>query len=147
MLARRTESLPAFTRLFGDLFDREMFDWNTSNYSDTNTTLPAVNIKDTPEQFVVEVAVPGMDKKDFKINLKDNMLVISSERRKEEEEVEGNYTRREYSYQSFCRSFTLPDNIVDSDKISAKYENGELQITIPKREEAKPKGPRMIDIM
>ena len=147
MLARRTESLPAFTRLFGDLFDREMFDWNTSNYSDTNTTLPAVNIKDTPEQFVVEVAVPGMDKKDFKINLKDNMLVISSERKKEEEEVEGNYTRREYSYQSFCRSFTLPDNIVDSDKISAKYENGELLITIPKREEAKPKGPRMIDIM
>lgn len=124
-----------------------MFDWNTSNYSDTNTTLPAVNIKDTPEQFVVEVAVPGMDKKDFKINLKDNMLVISSERKKEEEEVEDNYTRREYSYQSFCRSFTLPDNIVDSDKISAKYENGELLITIPKREEAKPKGPRMIDIM
>lgn len=147
MLARRTESLPAFTRLFGDLFDREMFDWNTSNYSDTNTTLPAVNIKDTPEQFVVEVAVPGMDKKDFKINLKDNMLIISSERKKEEEEVEGNYTRREYSYQSFCRSFTLPNNIVDSDKISAKYENGELLITIPKREEAKPKGPRMIDIM
>lgn len=147
MLARRNESLPAFTRLFGDLFDREMFDWNNFNYSDTNTTLPAVNIKDTPEHFVVEVAVPGMDKKDFKINLKDNVLTISSERKEEEEKKEGNYTRREYSYQSFCRSFTLPDNIVDSDKISAKYENGELLITIPKREEAKPKGPRMIDIM
>jgi HSP20 family protein len=147
MLARRNESLPAFTRLFGDLFDREMFDWNNFNYSDTNTTLPAVNIKDTPEHFVVEVAVPGMDKKDFKINLKDNVLTISSERKEEEEKREGNYTRREYSYQSFCRSFTLPDNIVDSDKISAKYENGELLITIPKREEAKPKGPRMIDIM
>jgi HSP20 family protein len=147
MLARRNESLPAFTRLFGDLFDREMFDWNNFNYSDTNTTLPAVNIKDTPEHFVVEVAVPGMDKKDFKINLKDNVLTISSERKEEEEKKEGNYTRREYSYQSFSRSFTLPDNIVDSDKISAKYENGELLITIPKREEAKPKGPRMIDIM
>lgn len=146
MLARRNESLPAFTRLFGDLFDREMFDWNSFNYSDTNTTLPAVNIKDTPEHFVVEVAVPGMDKKDFKINLKDNVLTISSERKREEEKTEGNYTRREYSYQSFCRSFTLPDNIVDSDKISAKYENGELMITIPKREEAKPKEPRMIEI-
>lgn len=146
MLARRNESLPAFTRLFGDLFDREMFDWNNFNYSDTNTTLPAVNIKDTPEHFVVEVAVPGMDKKDFMINLKDNVLTISSERKKEEEKTEGSYTRREYSYQSFCRSFTLPDNIVDSDKISAKYENGELMITIPKREEAKPKEPRMIEI-
>lgn len=146
MLARRNESLPAFARLFGDLFDREMFDWNSLNYSDTNTTLPAVNIKDTPECFVVEVAVPGMDKKDFKINLKENILTISSERKKEEEKVESNYTRREYSYQSFCRSFTLPHNIVDSDKISAKYENGELIITIPKREEAKPKEPRMIEI-
>ena len=146
MLARRSESVPAFARLFGDLFDREMFDWNNFNYSDTNTTLPAVNIKDTPEHFVVEVAVPGMDKKDFKINLKENVLTISSERKKEEEKTEGSYTRREYSYQSFCRSFTLPNNIVDSDKISAKYENGELLISIPKREEAKPKEPRMIEI-
>jgi len=147
MLPRRTDSHPALARLFGDLFDRELFDWTSSNYSETNTTLPAVNIKDSPDHFTVEVAVPGMDKKDFTINLKDNVLTISSEKKSEEEVTEGSYSRREYSYQSFCRSFTLPQNIVDSDNISAKYENGELLITIPKRDEAKPKEPRVIDIL
>lgn len=146
MLARRNEMLPAFSKIFGDFFDREFFDWNSTNYSSTNTTLPAVNIKDSADHFYVEVAVPGMEKKDFQISLKDNVLTISSEKRKEEEKQEGNYTRREYSYQSFSRSFTLPDGIVDSDKITAKYENGELQITIPKKEEAKPKEPRKIEI-
>jgi len=146
MLARRNEMLPAFSKIFGDFFDRELFDWNSTNYSSTNTTLPAVNIKDSADHFYVEVAVPGMEKKDFQISLKDNVLTISSEKRKEEEKQEGSYTRREYSYQSFSRSFTLPDGIVDSDKITAKYENGELQITIPKKEEAKPKEPRKIEI-
>jgi HSP20 family protein len=146
MLARRNEMLPAFSKIFGDFFDREFFDWNSTNYSSTNTTLPAVNIKDSADHFYVEVAVPGMEKKDFQISLKDNVLTISSEKRKEEEKQEGSYTRREYSYQSFSRSFTLPDGIVDSDKITAKYENGELQITIPKKEEAKPKEPRKIEI-
>ncbi len=146
MLARRNELFPSFPKLFGDFFDKELTDWSNSNFSPTNTTLPAVNIKDEEDKFVVEVAVPGMNKKDFKIDLNDNMLTISSEKEHKNESDDESYTRREYSYQSFTRTFTLPDNIVDADKISAKYENGELKITVPKKEEAKPKPPREIKI-
>ena len=146
MLARRNELFPTMSKLFGDFFDKELTDWTNSNYSPTNTTLPAVNIKDEEDKFLVEVAVPGMEKKDFNIDLKDNMLTISSEKENEKIMDEDTYTRREYSYQSFNRTFTLPENIVDADKISAKYENGELRITIPKKEEAKPKPPRTIKI-
>jgi HSP20 family protein len=145
MLARRNQDT-TFPKLFSDFFDKELLDWSNSNFSDTNTTLPAVNIKDTKDDYIVEVAAPGMSKKDFKINLKDNLLTIASEKEHKNEDEEEGYTRREYSYQSFSRSFTLPDNIVDSDKITAKYEDGELKITIPKKEEAKPKAPKEIKI-
>ena len=145
MLARRNQGA-LFPKVFNDFFDKELSDWTNSNFSDTNTSLPAVNIKNTKDEYIVEVAAPGMNKKDFKINLKDNLLTIASEKEDEKKDDDEGYTRREYSYQSFSRSFTLPDNIVDSDKISAKYEEGELVITIPKKEEAKPKEPKEIKI-
>lgn len=146
MLVQRSETLPFFQRFFGDLFDNEFADWANSNYSSTNTTLPAVNIKETDDDFEVTMAVPGMSKKDFKVNLKDNILTISSEKKEEKEEKDANYTRREYSYQSFSRSFTLPKDVVDDDKITAKYDNGELRLTIPKKEEVKTKKPLQIEI-
>jgi len=144
MLAKRNIYYPTFSSLFGDFFDKEFSDWTTSNFSPTETTLPAVNIKETDEKFEVFMAAPGMDKKDFKINLDDNLLTISSE--KEKEEKNEKFNRREYSYQSFTRSFTLPKEVVDSGKIYAKYENGELYIEIPKKEEAKPIPPKQIEI-
>ena len=146
MLAKRNIFYPTFTSLFGDFFDKEFSDWTTSNFSPTQTTLPAVNIKETDDNFEVVMAAPGMNKKDFKINLDDNLLTISSEKENDNEEKNEKYTRREYSYQSFTRSFTLPKNVVDATKISAKYENGELYIEIPKREEAKPIPPKSIEI-
>lgn len=145
MLARRND-FGLFPKLFSDFFDKELTDWSSNNFSDTNTTLPAVNIKDTKDDYVVELAAPGMSKKDFKISLNDNLLTISSEKKTEKKENDEGYTRREYSYQSFQRSFTLPANVVDSDKISAEYKDGELRITIPKKEEAKPKAPKEIKI-
>lgn len=147
MLVRRNETVPSFARLFGDFFDKEFLDWSNLNFSQTNTTLPAVNIKETKDDFVVEVAVPGMDKKDFKIDLNGNQLTISSEKKEDKEVTEGEYTRKEYSYQSFTRTFTLPENIVDREKIAAKYDKGELLITIPKKEEARPKEARIIKIV
>jgi HSP20 family protein len=88
-----------------------------------------------------------MEKKDFKIELNGNMLTISSQRQNEWEDKEDErYTRREFSYQSFQRSFQLPKDVVDEDKIQAKYENGLLHLTIPKKEHAKQKPPRMIEI-
>jgi HSP20 family protein len=106
-----------------------------------------VNIKETPENFEVEVAAPGMNKKDFKIQLDGNMLIISSEKTNTQQENENEkYTRREFSYQSFYRTFNLAKEVVDVDKIQAKYENGLLQLLIPKKEEAKQRPPKLIQI-
>ena len=146
----KTMALTRFSNQYPDLFDRffdtNLFDWSNRNYSTTNTTLPAVNIKEDNDGFEVEVAVPGFGKKDFKIDLNNSILTISSEKKKENETSEGQqFTRREFSYQSFSRSFTLPQT-VESDKIVARYENGILKVDIPKKEEVKPKPPKQIEI-
>ncbi|HYH15045.1 MAG TPA: Hsp20/alpha crystallin family protein [Flavisolibacter sp.] len=148
-IIRRNNQFPAMTMtsLFDDLFSRDLLNWGLNNNSTTNTTIPAVNIKETKESFDVELAAPGMRKEDFKVELDGNQLTISSERRTEEEHTEENrYTKREFSYQSFQRTFQLPKDVVDADKIEARYEHGLLHLVIPKKEEAKQKPPRMIQI-
>ena len=144
-------SLVRFSNQMPSLFDRflenDLFDWTNRNFSSTNTTLPAINIKEDENGFEVEMSAPGLDKKDFEIELDNNVLTISSEKKVEDETKEGQrFTRREFSYQSFRRSFNLPDT-VDNDKIEAKYENGILKLNIPKREESKPKPAKQIEIM
>ena len=119
--------------LFDRLFNSELNGWNGNHYSNTNTTLPSVNIKETPEAFEVEMAAPSFEKKDFKIELDNDLLTISSDTQIDEEIKEGEkIVKREFSYQSFTRSFTLPE-LVENEKISAKYENGILKINIPKK--------------
>jgi HSP20 family protein len=116
------------------------------HFSSTETTLPSVNIKESPDEFEVELAAPGFVKADFNIELNHDMLTISSEKQVENETKDGQqFARREFSYQSFSRSFTLP-NTADSDKIRAKYDNGILRVSIPKKEEAKPKPAKQIAI-
>ena len=133
--------------LFDDLLNRDLFNWGTQNFSDTNTTIPAVNIKETAEGYTVEVAAPGMTKNDFKVELDGNSLTISSQKTQEKEKKEDErYSLKEFSYQSFQRTFTLHKDVVDIDKIEAKYENGLLHLLIPKKEEAKQKPPRVIEI-
>ncbi len=145
-LLRRSEENPAWSNFFNDFFNRDWMDWTTRNFSDTNTTLPSVNIKEDENGYEVEVAAPGLDKNDFRIELDNQILSISSEKKIEDETKEGQqFTRREFSYQSFSRSFTLP-NTVDHEKIAAKYANGILRIEIPKREEARKKPVKMITI-
>ena len=136
----------SYPSLFDRFLDNDWFDWEHRNFSETNTTLPSVNIKESVDDFEVEVAAPGLGKDDFKIELNHDLLTISSDKKVEDETKEGeNFTRREFSYQSFSRSFTLPDS-VNSEKIEAKYENGILKVMIPKKEEAKPKPVRQISI-
>ena len=143
LVLRNTNQVPS---LFDRFFDGDMFDWSNRNFSNTNTTIPSVNIKENADAFVVEVAAPGFEKGDFKIELNLNTLSISSEKKVEAETKEGEvFTKREFSYQSFSRSFTLPQ-IADGDRIEANYQNGILTVLIPKREEAKPKPARMIEI-
>ncbi|GAB1451722.1 Hsp20/alpha crystallin family protein [Draconibacterium sp.] len=145
MLAKRNENyLPSF---FDRFWNTDLMDWGHSNYSSTNTSLPAVNVKETNDDFVIELAAPGMEKNDFKINFKNNVLTISSEKKNEHEEKSDNYTRKEFSYQSFQRSFTVAENAVVGDKIEAKYNNGILNITLPKRDEVKPQPEREIKIL
>ena len=135
-----------YPSLFDRFFDNELFDWSSRNFSNTNTTLPSVNIKESTDGFEVEVAAPGLTKDDFRIELNHDLLTISSDKQIDKETKEGQqFSLREFSYQSFSRSFTLP-NTADSEKIQAKYENGILKIIIPKKEEAKPKPPRQIAI-
>jgi HSP20 family protein len=147
-LLRRSDSkVPSFPTLFDNWLNRDLMDWMNWNYSDTNTTVPAVNICETETEFKLEVAVPGMDKDDFKVSLDHDVLTITSEKKSEKtDEKKGVYSRKEFSYQSFQRSFNLPQNLVDNDKISAKYDKGILHLSLPKRDEAKPKPSKMIDI-
>lgn len=138
---------PNFPSLLDRFFEGDLMDWNSNNFSTTNSTLPAVNIKENADEFRIEVAVPGMCKEDFKVDFNNGRLTISSEKQQENVEKEGEkVTRREFSYQSFQRSFTIPENVVNAEKISARYENGILHLTLPKREEVKPKPARQIAI-
>lgn len=147
MSLMKWNSNSGLTNLFDDVFTRDLMNWGLANNSTTNTTIPAVNIRETAEAFEVEMAAPGMKKEDFKIELDNNQLTIASESEAEREQKEGErYTRREFSYRSFQRTFTLPKEVVDVDQINARYEHGVLRLVIPKKEEAKQKPPRMIEI-
>ena len=111
------------------------------------TNSPAVNIMEDDDQFKIELAAPGLDKKDLHLNLKDDLLTISAEKKEEKkEEVEGKLTRQEFNFQSFCKSFTLPGT-VDMEKIKAVHKNGVLTIHIPKMEENKNTLSREIKIV
>jgi len=147
-LLRRNGNLSNyFPTLFDDFLNRDIFNWGQSNFSNTGTTIPAVNIKDTPDAYEVEVASPGMAKKDFKVVLAGNTLTISSEKSNEENQKDDTrYTSREFSYQSFSRTFTLQQEVVDTENIQARYEDGVLHLSIPKKEQVKQKQPRMIEI-
>lgn len=109
------------------------------------STIPAANISEEEDKYKIEFAAPGMSKKDFKIDLNNNVLTVSSDKKTEDKEEKENYMRREFHYSSFSRSFSLPDS-VDTDKIKAKHDNGILSVSIPKKPEAVEKGPKQIEI-
>jgi HSP20 family protein len=95
--------------------------------------IPSANIIEEEKDYLIELAAPGLTKKDFKVETKEGMITISAEKKEEKKEVNGGYSHQEYSYQSFSRSFNLPENSKE-DMIDAKYENGILKITVPKKE-------------
>ena len=128
--------------LMDRLFNADKFH---RDFSENNSSSPLVNIKQAEDKYSVEMSVPGFDKNDFNIELNQNELIISSEKEENKEHEGEKYTRKEFSYQSFRRSFTLPET-VDGDKISAQYKDGVLYVDIPNREEAKPKLPKQIAV-
>ena len=119
---------------FGDVFDSIL---NDSFLSDKlSSRVPAVNIAETENNFQIDLAAPGLKKEDFKINLDKNVLTVSADKKTENVEEGKKFSKREYSYSSFVRSFTLPESADDS-QIDASYTDGILRIDIAKREEAK----------
>jgi len=133
--------------VFGDLYD-ELFNNFLREFkspAEVEYTQPAVNIIEEKDKYILELAVPGVDKKDIDIKLEDNELIISSNTESKKEEVEENFVRMEYNYNSFKRVFTIPDT-VDTKKIDAQYKDGILRITLKKKEEAIKKGPVAIKI-
>jgi len=127
-LARTTESTPA---IFNDFF-KPWNEWFDGGLLGRNINVPSVNISEHKDEFRISLAAPGLKKDDFKIDVDGNMLTISSEKEENKEEKEKKFTRREYNYSSFSRSFTLPDEI-NKEKIEAKYEAGVLHVSLPRK--------------
>ena len=126
-----------------DFFGQDFLSNFFENQTGINT--PAVNIKETDKDFMIELAAPGLVKDDFKIDVDNDVLSISCEKEKKDEDKDNNYVRREFSYCSFKRTFSLPES-ANVEKIKAKHKDGILTIDIPKKEEAKAKAPRQIKI-
>jgi HSP20 family protein len=146
-LVKNNRSLfPAMPSFFDDVMSHDWFNWPLSQNTE-RWSMPAVNVRETNDAYELEVAAPGMTKQDFKVRLDNNMLEISAEKEHTQEAGEhDNYTRREFNYRSFVRTFSLPERLVQGDKISAQYKDGILLITVPKTEEAKVKPPKQIEI-
>lgn len=131
-LARLTERMPS---VFDDFY-KPWNEWFDNGFSERTMTVPAVNVLENKDDYRLSLAVPGMKKDDFNIDIEGNMLTISCEKEEKKEEKEAKFTRKEYNYTSFSRSFTLPEE-VNREKIDAKYEDGVLKLVMPKKEEAK----------
>jgi HSP20 family protein len=124
-----------------NFFDDDFFPVMTNG----SNSMPAVNIREDEKRFTLDLAVPGMEKKDLKIDINEDLLTISSETKNESEESSDGYKRKEFSYSSFCRSFQLPEN-VNKEQIEANYKDGVLSVVLPKVEEEKSKIIRQVKI-
>jgi HSP20 family protein len=144
---RLMSSIPSVPSFFENLFSRDWSDWNNLNFAGVNSTLPACNIIEEDDHYMIEVAAPGLSRKDFKVSIVNNQLLVSCEKSILREENLSKYSRHEFAYETFQRAFSLPEGQVIGDKISARYTDGILYITVPKREEVKSKAPKEIMIM
>jgi HSP20 family protein len=137
--AQRERDLSFFPSPFNSLFE------NVFSTEGMVSRVPSVNVYETDHEVVLEFSAPGYKKDDIKIELEKDLLSISGEIKNEQTDEKRSYSRREFQMSSFKRSFTIPE-IVDTDKINASYEDGLLKVSMPKRDEAKPKPPRTIQI-
>lgn len=138
---------PSFPSLIDRFLEGNLMDWNMSNFAELDSTLPAVNVRENDNEIFIDLAAPGLKKSDFNVSYDNGRLLISCEKKDEKTDKDGDrVTRREFNYQSFQRSFTIPENMVDADKINAKYSDGILHLSLPKREEVKPKPSKEIKI-
>ena len=135
-------NMPVYSNFLNNFLNRDMDDFYVNSMT---MRTPSVNIIEGKEDFKIEVAAPGMEKKDFSVNIDHNLLTIETKKESKTESKDERYTRREFSFNTFRRSFTLPESIVQ-EKIDAKYDKGILYIILPKKEEAKVKPTREVAI-
>ena len=125
-----------FPELLTDFFDNDRFLGTNALDKLISTSIPAANIVENHKEYAIELAAPGLEKKDFKIEIDNGILSVSAEKKSEKKEEKENYSRKEFSYSSFNRSFRLPES-VKSEDIKAQYDNGILHLSVPKKEDAK----------
>ena len=137
------DKFPLMPTVFGDFFN----DFQNSDVlsKDMLHYVPAVNINERANEFVIELAAPGLNKEDFKVEVDNGVLTISAEKKEEKKDENSRYTRKEFSYTSFKRSFSLPEH-VEADKIEASHKDGVLTLALPKKEEAKQKAVKEIQV-
>lgn len=142
-LSRTTK--PRDPIFMNDFMEKTWLDFPMNKKPGENKTIPAINIIETEDKFRIEIAAPGMSKKDFDINIENDRLTVSSNLEREEKEGD-KYARREFNYASFKKEFNLPNEFIDKDKVKATYEDGVLHILLPKKEESKPNPSRNIEV-
>ena len=144
-IIKRKNNNNLFPSFLDDVLGNDLLN-PSADLGNVGFNVPAANIKEYEDKFVLELAAPGKTKNDFNIELDNDVLTISSEQEDKHEDKDGeNFTRKEYSYESFTRSFTIPES-VNASKIEANYEDGILKFDLPKRDEAKTQPKRKIDI-
>ena len=148
----KTKETPTLKSRLADFFDADSFvddEFFESGWprldSVWKTRIPAANITENENEFDIQLAVPGLNKEDFKVKVHNGHLVISAEKEVEKEEKEKEYCRKEYNYNNFRRSFSLPE-MVDPDAVKAEYKDGILKLTVPKKEESKKQAKKKIAI-
>jgi len=148
-IVKKTNDLfPRIPSFFDDFLGRDLSDWLTTNFPSKDSSMPAVNIRETDDDYQIELAAPGMNKKDFSIEIDQGVLIIRSEKEdtREEKEEDKGYFRKEFNYQSFQRCFRMPEDVVNAEKIEANYKDGILNILLPKYKKGVDKPSRHIQI-
>ena len=146
LIKRNTEPAVGFDSMLDHFFTDNFLNWPAVNSSFHRGHQPSYNIKEDNDHWEVDLAVPGMRKEDFKIDLDKDVLSISTEKSESREEQKDNYKVKQFGHMKFTKTFRLPENMVNEDDISASYNDGVLHITLPKREELKSKVKREISI-
>ncbi|MFZ6013857.1 MAG: Hsp20/alpha crystallin family protein [Bacteroidota bacterium] len=148
LMVRKNGGFPSlFSDLFGtSLVNRDFFDFDGGFLtSRLGINVPTANITETSKEYELELAAPGLERKDFNVEVDHHTLTISAEKEEEKNEKNGGYSRKEYSFNSFSRSFTLPENVKEGN-INAKYENGVLKVSIPKAKETQVKPAHKVTV-
>lgn len=148
LTVRKNGGLPSLVSdFFGtSLFDRDFLDLDSDLFpSRLGINVPTANVTETAKEFKLELAAPGLERKDFNVEIENHVLKISAEKEEEKSEKNGEYSRKEYSFNSFTRSFSLPENVKEGN-IDAKYENGILKVSIPKEKETPVKPAQKVSV-